>query len=62
VDGKRVGSVSLAAAQNDNRRIVYVGDVAKKKHVLELRATGGADPAAPATVWLDAILVLDRRK
>ncbi|HKZ92870.1 MAG TPA: GH25 family lysozyme [Candidatus Limnocylindrales bacterium] len=63
VDGKRVGSVSLYSNRNDNRRIVYVGSVPKRKHVLELRATGAADPAASGTtVWLDALLVLDRRK
>jgi lysozyme len=62
LDGKRVGSVSLLAGKNDNRRIVYVRNVPKKKHVLELRFTGAADPAAAATAWLDAILVLDRRK
>jgi GH25 family lysozyme M1 (1,4-beta-N-acetylmuramidase) len=62
LDGKRIGSVSLLAGQNDNRRIVYVRNVPKKKHVLELRFTGAADPAAATTAWLDAILVLDRRK
>jgi hypothetical protein len=62
VDGKKVGIIDLAAGKNDNRRIVFVGNVPRKKHVLELRATGSVDPAAPSTVWLDAILVLDRRK
>jgi hypothetical protein len=63
VDGKQVGLVDLYASSGDARRIVYVGDVPKGKHQLKLRATGTKRAASKGTsVWLDAVVVLDRRK
>ena len=63
VDGKQVSTVDLYASSGDARRIVHVGNVPKGKHDLQLRATGTKRPASSGTtVWLDAVLVLDRRK
>jgi GH25 family lysozyme M1 (1,4-beta-N-acetylmuramidase) len=63
VDGKRAGTVSLYSNKADNRRVVHVGDVSPGKHVVSLRATGTADePSTGTSVWIDAVLVLDRRK
>ena len=63
VDGKRVTTLDLYAKKSDSRRIVHVGSVPRRKHVLELRPTGTSDPASTGTnVWLDAVLVLDRQK
>jgi hypothetical protein len=63
VDGERVDSIDLYATSADSRRIVYVGNVPRGEHELKLRATGtGSARSSASTVWLDAILVLDRRK
>jgi GH25 family lysozyme M1 (1,4-beta-N-acetylmuramidase) len=63
VNGEQVGSIDLYAASADDRRIVYVHDVPRGQHEVKLRATGtGSTRSSGATVWLDAILVLDRRK
>ncbi len=56
-------TVDLYAKSGDARRIVYVGNVSRGKHQIKLRATGSGRPASSgSTVWLDAVLVLDRRK
>ncbi len=63
LDGKHVDTVSLYAKTGDSRRIVYVRKVPKGKHEVKLRATGTSSAGSSgAIVWLDAILVLDRRK
>jgi hypothetical protein len=63
VDGKQVATLDLYSKKSDSRRIVHVGSVSKRKHVLELRPTGTSNPASTGTtVWLDAVLVLDRQK
>jgi lysozyme len=63
VDGKLVERVNLFAPTTDERRIVIVGDVARGEHTLRLRSSGSADARSTgATVWLDAVLVLDRRR
>jgi hypothetical protein len=63
VDGEPVTTIDLYAGSADSRRIVYVGNVPRGEHELKLRATGtGSARSAVPTVWLDAILVLDRRK
>jgi len=63
VDGKRVTTLDLYSKKSDSRRVVHVGSVSKRKHVLELRPTGTSNPASTGTtVWLDAVLVLDRQK
>ncbi len=63
VDGKQVSTVDLYAGSGDARRIVYVGNVPQGKHELALRAAGTKRPSSKGTsVWLDAVLVLDRRK
>ena len=63
VDGKRVGRVDLYAAEKDDRRIVFVGNVRRGSHTLKLRATGTADRRSSGrSVWLDSVLVLDRRR
>jgi hypothetical protein len=63
LDGERIGSVDLYARTGEARRIVYVGNVPKGEHVLKLRATGAGAAASKGTlVWLDALLVLDRRQ
>ncbi|MEX1334733.1 MAG: glycoside hydrolase family 25 protein [Candidatus Limnocylindrales bacterium] len=63
VDEKPVATVDLYARSGDPRRIVYVGDVPKGKHEVKLRATGTKRPASRGTtIWLDAVVVLDRRK
>jgi lysozyme len=63
IDGERVSSVDLYAPSSDERRIVHVASVPRGSHVLTLRASGTADARSSGTmVWLDAILVLDRRR
>ncbi len=63
VDGKRVDTIDLYAKRGDSRRIVYVGDVPRGSHEVKLRPTGsGSSRSSGSLVWLDAILVLDRRK
>ncbi len=63
VDGKHVETVDLYATKRDDRRVVHVRNVPKGKHVVKLRVTGtGSAKSSGAMVWLDAILVLDRRK
>jgi hypothetical protein len=63
VDGKKVGRVDLFAAEKDDRRIVFVGNVRRGSHTLKLRATGTADSRSSGRwVSLDAVLVLDRRR
>ncbi len=62
VDGKQVDTVDLYAKAGDTRRIVFVRNVPKGQHVVKLRATGtGRAASSGSTVWLDAVLVLDRR-
>ena len=63
VDGKYADTIDLYAREGDARRILYVRDVPKGSHTIKLRATGtGRKTSNGATVWLDAMLVLDRRK
>jgi lysozyme len=63
VDGTRVSRVDLYAAEKDDRRIVYVGNVRRGSHTLKLRATGTADSRSSGrSVGLDAVVVLDRRR
>ncbi len=62
LDGKHIDTIDLYAKDGDSRRIVYVRDVPRGGHEVKLRATGtGAAQSSGAMVWLDAILVLDRR-
>ena len=63
VDGKLVERVNLFAPTTDERRLVIVGDVPRGQHTLRLRTSGSADTRSTGTaVWLDAVLVLDRRR
>ena len=63
LDGKRSGTIDLFATARDDRRIVHVANVPRGEHVLKLRATGTASSrSSGTTVWLDAVLVLDRRR
>lgn len=63
LDGKPVGTIDLYASKADSRRIVWVRSAGKGKHVLKLRATGtAAAKSSGTTVWLDAVLAIDRRK
>ena len=63
VDGKHVDTIDLYAGTGTKRRVVYVRNVTKEPHVVKLRATGTKRPKSSGTrVWLDAVLVLDRRK
>jgi hypothetical protein len=63
VDGKHADTIDLYARDGDARRILYVRDVPKGAHTVKLRATGtGRAASKGSTVWLDAMLVLDRRK
>lgn len=63
VDGELVERVNLYASQKDDRRIVYVGNVGRGRHTLKLRVSGAADKRSTGrAVWLDAVLVLDRRR
>ena len=63
VDGKHADTIDLYAKDGDPRRILYVRDVPKGSHTIKLRATGtGRSASDGSTVWLDAVLVLDRRK
>ena len=61
VDGKRKGTVSLFSKKADNRRVVYVRNVPRGKHTIKLRAKGSG-VSKGKTIWLDAVLVLNRRK
>jgi hypothetical protein len=62
LDGEHIGTIDLYAKERDDRRITYVRNVPKGKHVLKLTATGkGSADSSGATIWLDAILVMDRR-
>jgi hypothetical protein len=55
--------VDLYAPSGDNRRIVYVRNVPKGLHTVKLVATGTkSERSSGTTVWLDAVLVLDRRR
>lgn len=61
--GKRVDTIDLYSPTVDNRRVVLVRNVPPGAHVLKLRAAGTGSPESSGSdVWLDAILVLDRRK
>ena len=52
----------LYSGKDDDRHVSYVRNVPKGRHVVKLRATGTANPkSSGSTVWLDAVLVLDRR-
>jgi hypothetical protein len=63
VDGKHADTIDMYARDGDARRILYVRDVPKGSHTIKLRATGSGQSASKgSTVWLDAVLVLDRRK
>jgi hypothetical protein len=60
--GKHIDTIDLYSPTVDNRRVVLVRNVPSGTHVLKLRATGASAAEASGTnVWLDAILVLDRR-
>lgn len=63
VDGRHADTIDLYARDGDPRRIVHVQDVPRGAHTVKLRATGtGRAASGGSTVWLDALLVLDRRK
>ena len=63
VDGKRAGTVSLYSKKQDNRRVVYVKNVPRGKHIIKLVAKGsGVGQSKGKTVWIDSMLVLNRRK
>ena len=63
VDGKLVDTIDLYAKDGDPRRVAYVRDVPRGKHLVKLRATGtGRSASTSSIVWADAVLVLDRRK
>ena len=63
VDGKYASTVDLYSKDGDPRRIVYVGNVPKGQHTVKLVVTGAKRAASKGTtVWLDAVLTLDRRK
>ena len=63
VDGKLVETVDLYATKADSRRIVSVRNVTQGEHVVKLRNAGTSRAkSSGATVWIDAILVLDRRR
>ena len=63
VDGKYIDTVDLYAKTGDARRIVFVHDVPRGRHEVKLQATGTRREASSGSnVWLDALLVLDRRK
>jgi hypothetical protein len=63
LDGKRVDTVNLYSEKRDVRRIVYVRNVSKGKHKVQLKTTGTKSKrSSGTTVWLDAVLVLDERK
>jgi lysozyme len=62
VDGKHVDTVDLYSKAGDSRRIVYVSNVPRGPHTVRLKATGTAQgDSSGTTVWLDAVLVLDKR-
>jgi hypothetical protein len=63
LDGKHADTIDTYAGDGDPRRIVYVRDVPRGRHLLQLQPTGTSRPASMgSTVWLDGVLVLDRRK
>jgi len=63
VDGKVVDTIDLYAKQGDPRRVAYVRNVPRGQHKVKLRATGtGRAKSTDTIVWVDALLVLDRRK
>ncbi len=63
VDGREVGVVDLYASKPTTRRVVYVAKVPTGKHMVKLVATGTKRKnAAGTSVWLDAVVVLDRHK
>lgn len=63
VDGRYAATVDLYSKDGDPRRIVYVGDVPKGEHTVKLVVSGNKRAASRGTsVWLDAVVVLDRRK
>ena len=63
VDGELVERVNLYAEGVDDRRVVYVGNVARGQHTLKLRSSATADSRSTgAVVWLDAVLILERRR
>jgi hypothetical protein len=63
VDGKLVETIDLYAEEGDPRRVAYVRSVPKGQHTVKLRATGtGRAKSTDTIVWVDALLVLDRRK
>jgi hypothetical protein len=63
VDGKLVERVNLYAEGVDDRRVVHVGNVARGQHTLTLRSSASADSRSTgAVVWLDAVLILERRR
>ena len=62
LDGKHVDTIDLYSSKDDDRHVTYVRNVPKGRHVVKLRATGTANPkSSGSTVWLDAVLVLNRR-
>lgn len=63
IDGQHVDTIDLYAKSGDSRRIVYVRDVPKGEHEIKLRATGTSSAKSTGSmIWLDAILVVERRK
>lgn len=63
VDGKVVDTIDLYAADADPRHVAYVRNVPRGAHTVKLRATGTSRAASTdSLVWVDALLVLDRRK
>jgi GH25 family lysozyme M1 (1,4-beta-N-acetylmuramidase) len=63
LDGKKVGTIDLYADAGQGRRIVFVKNVVPGKHALKLVTTGtGSAESSGSYVWLDAVLVLDRRR
>lgn len=58
-----VETLDLYSPTVDGRRVVLVHNVPPGTHVLKLRASGtNSSEASASNVWLDAIVVLDRRR